>query len=290
MHGVLENLIVFLRQEQEKGVTHVSLDEGARHVLREWSTRKLSKPQIREMGVAKRPVADDNLLRESRENLPDQPVREMTLTIEGNSKAERIASLQRQAQNCPAAKALGTLRNVMVFSVGNPEARIVFVGEAPGSEEERKKEPFVGPAGQKLDGILKAMGLTRSEVYITNVSKFRPAMPQQTTNNRPPTAKEMAVGMNYVRREIEVIQPECIVALGGSAANGLLGLDQVPVGELRGKWHEFTGIPVRVTFHPSYLLRTQSSNTEKRKLWEDMLEVMGKMAMPISEKQRGYFL
>jgi DNA polymerase len=273
---MIDELIGYLRQEQEKGVTYVELDEGARQVLRGWVTTKpvvAKKTATAAVKVEPKPV---------------EPAR--VLLVEGNSNAEKIASLKQQAKDWPACKALGTLREIMVFSAGNAEAKLVFVGEAPGSEEERKGEPFVGPAGQKLDGILKAMNLSRSEVYLTNVSKFRPAMPQQTTNNRAPTAEEMAVGMEFVKREIEILRPECIVALGGSAANGLLGLANVPVGRLRDEWHEYLGIPVRVTFHPSYLLRTQSSNSEKRKLWEDMLQVMGRMQMPISDKQRGYFL
>lgn len=277
MSHVIDHLIRFLRQEQEKGMTHVELDVGARQVLRGWAVRKTAAVVSPVAKVEAKTVAEPVV------KLPE-------LVVLGGSNAEKIASLKRQAQGWPAAKALGSLREVMVFSVGNPEARLVFVGEAPGSEEERKGEPFVGPAGQKLDGILKAMNLSRSEVYLTNVSKFRPAMPQQTTNNRAPNMAELLLGLEFIRREMEIIRPQCIVALGGSAANGLLGLENVPVGQLRGKWHEYAGIPVRVTFHPSYLLRTQSSNTEKRKLWEDMLEVMAHLQMPISEKQRGYFL
>jgi uracil-DNA glycosylase len=273
---MIDNLIGYLRQEQQKGVTHVELDEGARQVLRGWVT---AKPVLAKKTVVAAVKAEPK---------PAEPARE--LVVEGNTNAEKIASLRQQAKDWPAFKSLGSLREVMVFSVGNVEAKLVFVGEAPGSEEERKGEPFVGPAGQKLDGILKAMNISRSDIYLTNVVKFRPSMPQQTTNNRAPNAAEMAVGMEFVKREIEILQPQCIVALGGTAANGLLGMESVPVGRLREEWHEFMGIPLRVTFHPSYLLRTQSSNSEKRKLWEDMLAVMERLQMPISDKQRGYFL
>jgi len=177
----------------------------------------------------------------------------------------------------------------MVFSTGNPEARIMFVGEAPGYEEEKMAEPFVGPAGQKLNDILKAMGIPRADVYITNLVKFRPALQKQATNNRKPDAHEMASCLALVRAEVAIVKPECIVALGGTAAEGLLGLGGA-VASMRETWHAFEGIPARVTYHPSYLLRNESNNRVKRQLWEDMLEVMSRLGMPISEKQRGYFL
>jgi DNA polymerase len=197
--------------------------------------------------------------------------------------------LRAQAENWAPARSLGTLRGTMVFATGNPDARIMLVGEAPGYEEEKKREPFVGPAGQKLTDILKAMGLAREEVYISNIVKFRPVTPRQTTNNRKPTLEEMASCLPFIRAEVEIVKPECIIALGGTAAEGLLGLNG-SVGSMRGSWHEFGGIPVRVTYHPSYLLRSQSDLATKRQVWEDMLAVMERLGMPISDKQRGFFL
>ncbi|MBB08246.1 MAG: hypothetical protein CMN03_08275 [Roseibacillus sp.] len=177
----------------------------------------------------------------------------------------------------------------MVFSTGNPAADIMLVGEAPGYEEERRQEPFVGRAGQKLDQILSAMGLARGEVYISNICKFRPALKNQTTNNRKPTPEEMKACLPFVQAEIGIVQPKCIVALGGTAAEGLLDYENQPVGRMRGSWHKFENIPVRVTYHPSYLLHNDSAVSEKRKVWEDMLSVLEFLGMPISEKQRGFF-
>jgi uracil-DNA glycosylase family 4 len=165
----------------------------------------------------------------------------------------------------------------------------MFVGEAPGYHEEQQREPFVGAAGQKLNDILKAMGLSRADVYISNIVKFRPATPGQTTNNRKPTLEEMASCISFIRAEVEIVKPRCIVALGGTAAEGLLGLTG-SVGAMRGKWHEFGEIPVRVTYHPAYLLHNNSGSQDKRRVWEDMLDVMEKLGLPISDKQRGYFL
>lgn len=209
--------------------------------------------------------------------------------IEGETRAQQLDSLRRQAENWAPARALGSLRETMVFSTGNPDARVMLVGEAPGYQEEKEREPFVGPAGQKLNDILKAMGLPREEVYISNIVKFRPATARQTTNNRKPTPEEMAACMPFVRAEIGIVKPECIIALGGTAAEGLLNLAGT-VTAMRGDWHDFEGTPVRVTYHPSYLLQSGGSNPVKRQVWEDMLAVMEKIDLPISEKQRGYFL
>ena len=209
------------------------------------------------------------------------------LTPEGVTKEEKLAWLREKASNWEPAKRLDSLRDTMVFAVGNPEASIVFVGEAPGGEEERLEEPFVGPAGQLLTKMIGAMGVAREEVYISNIVKFRPALPNQGESNRKPTTEEMASCVCFVRAEIAVIQPKAIVALGASAAEGLLGL-QGAVSRIRSQFHDFDGIPAMVTYHPSYLLRNKQLS-ERRKVWEDMLMVMEKVNLPISEKQRGFF-
>lgn len=213
------------------------------------------------------------------------------------SKAERLAAVQRRAEEAPKARALGTLRDTMVFATGNPDAQIMFVGEAPGADEEKQREPFVGVAGQLLTRVIKAMGLERSGVYITNICKFRPIVEDdrpQSTRNRQPTGTEMAACMEYVLEEIAIVQPRVIVALGKTAAEGLLQRD-VAVTRLRGQWLEFKGTPLMVTFHPSYLKRKEDegeaiANAEKRKHWEDMLMVMERLDMNITDKQRRYFL
>lgn len=283
MSRPVDLLIEFLRSEEARGVTHIHLDEGARDGLRDLFTRSRS---------GKKPSAPPPPAAESFSLEPEAPAPAIapgTLEIGGISREERLASLRSQAENWPAAKALGTLRDIMVFATGNPAARVMLVGEAPGYQEEREREPFVGPAGQKLNDILKAMGIRREDVYISNIVKFRPAMPKQTTNNRKPTPEEMASCMPFVKAEIDIIKPECIIALGGTAAEGLLGLTG-SVTSMRGQWHDLGGTPVRATYHPSYLLQSGASGNAKRLLWEDMLAVMEKLGLPISEKQRGYFL
>lgn len=204
------------------------------------------------------------------------------------SVEQKLAYLQQRAADWKPARRLGTLRETMVFAVGNPHARLMLVGEAPGYEEERQGEPFVDPAGQLLTKVLKAMGLQRSEVYISNVCKFRPSMGEnQGTANRAPSPEELAACLPLIMAEIRAIRPACIVCLGGSSAKGLLGAQQ-GVSALRGQWLECQGVPVRVTYHPSYLLRNEAISA-RRALWEDMLAVMQHLGMPISEKQQHYF-
>ena len=185
----------------------------------------------------------------------------------------------------------------MVFSVGNPDAPLMFVGEAPGFEEERLREPFVGPAGQLLTKIIVAMGLRRPEdVYISNIVKFRPLDGDarfQGQRNRKPTPVEMAAAVKYVLAEIAVVQPRVIVALGGTATEGLLELTG-SVSSMRGRFFDLRGTPVMVTYHPSYLLREESKSpdqgkAEKRKVWEDMLMVMERLGLPITDRQRRFF-
>ena len=210
-----------------------------------------------------------------------------TLHYEGAAKADQIAYLKELIVEDDEVH-LDTLLNTMVFSVGHVDAEIMFVGEAPGYEEEQQREPFVGPAGQLLTKIIGVMGLQRESVYISNICKFRPLVgPDQGTRNRKPTAEEMQACLPYIMAEIEIVQPKVIVALGATGAEGLTGR-QEPVGRARGKVRSWNGLPFVVTYHPSYLLRN-TDLSERRKVWEDLLLVMEELKMPISEKQRQFF-
>ncbi len=159
-------------------------------------------------------------------------------------------------------------RNKIVFGAGNPQARLVLVGEAPGREEDEKGYPFVGEAGKLLDKILLAMHLSREEVYICNVLKCRPP------DNRDPQPDEIASCEPFLKQQLALIQPELIVTLGRFAAQELLKTKE-PIGKLRGNWHEYEGIPLMPTFHPAYLLRNPSG---KRPVWEDMKQVMQRLS------------
>jgi DNA polymerase len=202
-------------------------------------------------------------------------------------KAAAFAALSERALVCVKCPNLASSRKSVVFGVGSIDAQLMFVGEAPGADEDAQGEPFVGAAGQLLTKIIQATGLTRADVYIANILKCRPDTPGETSGNRKPTPAEMQTCIPYLHEQIDLIRPKVIVALGATAVEGLLG--KTGITKLRGNWQTYRDTPLMPTFHPSYLLRNQSLS-EKRKVWEDMLAVMEKLGMPISEKQRNFFL
>jgi DNA polymerase len=203
-------------------------------------------------------------------------------------RAERLAVMRLPVLACGKCPHLVKSRTQVVFGVGSPDAEVMFVGEAPGEDEDRQGEPFVGKAGQLLTKIIETMGFSRDEVYIANVLKCRPNMPPGEPGNRKPRLDEMQTCLPYLREQIDIIEPRLIVALGATAMEGLLGETQ-PMARLRGRWHAFQNIPLMATYHPAYLLRNQAL-AEKRKVWEDMLLVLERLGRQISEKQRNYFL
>jgi DNA polymerase len=214
--------------------------------------------------------------------------------LPAGTKAERWAALKALVegdQNCRAHLRPGKR---VVLGVGSLDAALMFVGEAPGAEEELQGEPFVGPAGQLLTRMIVAMGVAREEVYIGNIMNWRPGLPtaegQEQVGNRPPTAGEMAYCLPFLRAQVEVVAPRFLVALGATAAQGLLGAGAFKtLGEVRGRWHDFGGIPLMVTYHPSYILR-EPTPRRKRLIWEDLLQVMERSGLPVSDRQRGHFL
>ena len=215
-------------------------------------------------------------------------------------KSVRWQALRELVLNHPVCRAHVRPGKQVVFGVGSLDAKIMFVGEAPGAEEEQQGEPFVGPAGQLLTRMIKAMGLERGEVYIGNIMNWRPELPPRADDtqvgNREPTPEEMAFCLPFLNAQIEIVDPALLVALGATAARGLLGSRSFKaLGEVRGRWHDFRGKPLRVTYHPSYLLRKEMDgrvavNRAKRAAWEDYLAVMERAALSISERQRNYFL
>jgi DNA polymerase len=203
-------------------------------------------------------------------------------------KVAAFAALRERAMACVKCPHLAASRKNVVFGVGNIDAQLMFVGEAPGADEDEQGEPFVGMAGQLLTKIIEAMGVKRSDVYIANILKCRPDTPGQTAGNRKPRPEEMETCIPYLHEQIDLIKPKVLVALGATAVEGLLGKTH-GITKLRGQWQEYRGTPLMPTYHPAYLLRNQAMS-EKRKVWEDMLQVMEKLEMPISTKQRNFFL
>jgi len=186
-----------------------------------------------------------------------------TPSQEGGGAAETLEQIREdlgECQRCP----LGKTRTNLVFGTGSPKARLVFVGEAPGYDEDIQGEPFVGAAGKLLTKIIEAMGLTRDDVYICNILKCRPP------GNRNPLPEETAVCTPFLNRQLAAISPECICALGKFAAQHLHG-SQTPISRLRGRFFDYNGIRVMPTYHPAYLLRNPDG---KRDVWNDVQQIM----------------
>ncbi len=182
--------------------------------------------------------------------------------------ATSLEELSAASSGCTRCKLAATRTNI-VFGAGSPKARLMFIGEGPGRDEDLQGEPFVGAAGQLLDKMIAAMGLMRGEVYIANIIKCRP--PQ----NRDPEPDEVSACIGFLRAQVRLVAPEAIVALGRVAAQTLLE-NTTPISRLRGTWRLFDGTPLMPTFHPAYLLRNPA---DKRKVWDDLQAVMQKLGL-----------
>lgn len=205
----------------------------------------------RDLGWSDCPNLPDDLgVSSGAESVPD--------TLDG------LAAFLKDCDRCPLAER----RKNIVFGEGSPSARLLFVGEGPGAEEDRSGRPFVGQAGRLLDGMITALGFDRHQIYIANIVKCRPP------GNRDPKPEEMAECSPFLDRQVELIRPEVIVALGRVAARYMTGTDKT-MGALRGRWGRFKGTDLMSTYHPAYLLR---SPQEKRKVWEDLKMVLEKLS------------
>jgi DNA polymerase len=299
---LLDATIQHLEDLKERGVRHVAVSPEA--------LRALAQPVRPIVGRDARlacpsevppPKSDEPAARPYQKNkspliveqatllaLPGETVASQGPPLDPQAKAAAFAALRERALACVKCPHLASSRKNVVFGVGSIDAPLMFVGEAPGGDEDEQGEPFVGKAGQLLTKIIQAMGLRRADVYIGNILKCRPNTPGQTAGNRKPTADEMITCIPYLHEQIDLIRPKVIVALGATAVEGLLG-KTIGITKLRGTWKTYRGTPLMPTYHPAYLLRNQAMS-EKRKVWEDMLAVMEKLQMPISEKQRRFFL
>jgi uracil-DNA glycosylase len=301
MRTALETLTDELRRLKAAGVASVSVSDESMASLRAAVRSFADAAGAAETAAAAerpapahKPVAPSALPakappRVSAAKLPPAP----SWVPPQGDKAVRWNALREFVANDPVCRAHVRPGKKVVLGVGNLDAGIFFAGEAPGAEEEIQGEPFVGPAGQLLTKMIGAMGLSRPEVYIGNIMNWRPELPVGPGGvqfgNRPPTEEEMAYCLPYLRAQIEIVNPRVIVALGSTAAQGLLGFGTFKaLGEVRGKWRDFAGKPLMVTYHPSYILRNQS-NRSKRLIWDDLLKVMERAELPVSDKQRGFF-
>lgn len=219
---------------------------------------------LQESGVDELPLAMDAGVSPTERDLLLQPAPAVTAPLPG--ERETLDLIREELGDCRRCQ-LASGRTRLVFGVGNPRARIVFVGEAPGRDEDLKGEPFVGEAGQLLTKIIQAMGFQREEVYICNVLKCRPP------NNRNPLPSEIEQCHPFMLRQVQSIAPDVVVALGTFAVQTLLRSKE-PISRLRGRFHDYHGIPLMPTFHPAFLLRNPAM---KREVWEDMKQVMKKL-------------
>ena len=297
----IDAVVAWLQQEKESGRKFVHVSED---VLQKLFSRPVQSDQVAAKVMDRSQNTFLKTTFQGRDPVPvtSNPVSRKVnvetslpvvspLTMEKLSlqeKKERMEKLRKEVLTCSRCPNLVASRHSIVFGVGNLDSPLMFVGEAPGADEDVAGIPFVGRAGQLLTKIIAAMGLSREDVFIANILKCRPDTPGQTSGNRPPTPAEMRICLPWLLRQIEIVQPRVIVALGATAVKGLLQ-QEVPISRLRGHFQKFCDIDVMPTFHPSYLLRYASPQT-KRLVWEDMLQVMQRLEMTISEKQRGFFL
>ena len=194
--------------------------------------------------------------------------------LESSDPASGLRLIREDIGDCTRCRLHKQGRKQIVFGVGNPRAELMFIGEAPGADEDEQGEPFVGRAGQLLNNMMKAMGLRREDIYIANIIKCRPP------GNRTPERDECETCSPFLMRQIEVIGPKAIVALGAVAAKTLLAIN-APMSELRGQWYDFRGTKLAVTYHPAYLLRDPR---QKKEAWKDLQMVMKELGLKPPEK------
>jgi DNA polymerase len=280
-HQLLDATIQHLEAQKARGTRYVAVKPESLSALQQAPGRVVPQaPVVTVAPPASQPVTPPKLAA--------PPPRPTLTVIAGPGKEAAFADLRARALACVKCPHLASARKNVVFGVGNIEAELMFVGEAPGADEDEQGEPFVGKAGQLLTRIIQTMGLSRDSVYIANILKCRPDTPGQSAGNRKPTPLEMETCIPFLHEQIDLIKPKVLVALGATAGEGLLG-KTVGISKLRGQWQTYRNTPLMPTYHPAYLLRNQALS-EKRRVWEDMLAVMEKLGFPISEKQRNFFL
>jgi DNA polymerase len=235
-----------------------------------------SAPEMKPPALAARPEPKRTLGVPAVGSLFDAPDFE-TPPVAPCDRAAILAALGAEVSVCPKCPALAATRTQTVFGVGSPTCRLMFVGEAPGADEDRLGEPFVGRAGQLLtDMITKGMGLARADVYIANILKCRPP------DNRTPTLEETDNCLPYLERQIAIIRPDFLCMLGLVAAQTLLETTQ-SLGRLRGRWHRYRGIPTLVTYHPAFLLRSPAF---KKQAWEDLQILMKELGLKVPSRSQ----
>lgn len=285
MHVGLSLIRQELKRLQAEGVDHVYVgDSTLEQMIQASADRPATKSKQATVGdLSSVPIQPVDAKKKN--PFPAAPV----LQLPEGSQSEQMQWLRQTVLDCPTCREHSGATGKVVFGEGSVEADLFFCGDAPGEDEARSGRPFVDKAGELLEKIISAMGLPRDQVYMANIMKWRPEH-DKPFGNRSPTAEEMSFCLPYLQAQIKIVQPKVLIALGNTAISGLLGPDPARrMGAIRGTWQTLEGTPLMATYHPSYLLRRDDSAT-KRQAWEDMLEVMEKVGLPISQRQRAYFL
>jgi len=256
LRQIVDDTIRVLEEMKRAGVTHVEVSKETLEALER-------KPVL----CSRRLEAEVSVeLPGEATTVGQGPRASQAITVSGDWTV-----LGAEVKDCRKCAELARTRKNIVFGVGNRQAELMFIGEAPGADEDAQGEPFVGRAGQLLTKIIEAMGFRREEVYIANVLKCRPP------NNRPPLPDETVNCLPYLEQQIALIRPKVIVALGATALRALLDI-QIGITKMRGNWYTYRDIPIMPTFHPAYLLRNPPA---KKEVWEDMKAVVRKLGREV---------
>lgn len=291
MRAALTVLADELRRLKTTGIKSVSVSESSLGALRAVIRRSSASvalanaPAFASAAVSR--TASIPVTKARASLLPPPPA----LTLPPGDKAARWAALVEAMNRDPVNAAQVAPDRKLVLGSGNLDAKVMFVIDAPAPEETKAGELFVGPAGQLLGKMVVAMGMARADVYLGCLMSWRPGKTDAAGEGRSPTEEELRYSLPFLRAQVEIVQPTLLVALGSSVAEILLGPSAFKnLAEVRGTWREYAGVPMMVTYHPSYLIRPPVTDRKKRMVWEDLLKVMERAALPISEKQRGFFL
>ena len=285
----LDILLEELKRQKAAGVRRVSVTADSLAALKALAGTPVapaaaaaSAPSVRPAAVTPVVPAAPKPAVVSAAPMPDAPI----FTLAAGPKAERLQALRQLIDACAETKKHLSAPQRPLLGHGSLDAKVVFVGEAPTIVEMEAGQAFAGESGELLQKILSAAAINPADCYFVPVMVWRPEPPTQY-GKRPPTAREIAFNLPYLRAQIDVVAPRAVVALGAQAFEALHG--RTPsITQARGQWFDLGGVPLLPTFHPNYLLHTPSASA-KRTVWEDFLLLMEKLGLPISEKQRAFF-
>ena len=296
----LDILLEELKRQKAAGLRRVSISDESMASLKSLAGVAPTAPvpvtsaKPAAPSVVARPIAPVAAVRPVIPVAPKPAVAAMTpviadapiFTLPAGTKAERMQALRQLVEACVETKKHLTVPQRPLLGHGSLEAKVVFVGEVPSHEEMEAGQAFAGASGELLQKILGAAAISPADYYLAPVMVWRPESPTQY-GKRPPTARELAFNLPYLRAQIDVVAPRIVVALGAQAFEALHGRTPT-ITQARGQWFDLAGVPLLATFHPNYLLHSPSASA-KRTVWEDFLLLMEKLGLPISEKQRAFF-